>query len=109
MSSDPTESDETPRFLTNNVKLGEGKGKPTSPPPYLSPNPKTRPTNTRTQGLLSPLADPVGKGLNKVTSPVGNTIGKGLGQGKVGEHNDAPKEQESVGGKEQTGQNPLGL
>jgi len=72
----------------------------------------------RCVGLLSFIGDPVGKALNKGLSPIGNVVG-GLAQpfGSGSSNTDkvsgnTPKEDEmskSTGGKEQTGQNPLGL
>ncbi|KAI4719716.1 hypothetical protein E4T48_04038 [Aureobasidium sp. EXF-10727] len=62
------------------------------------------------KGLLAPLGDPLGNALNKGLSPVGTAIG-GLTNGGYSKSKemDKPKEEESVGGKEQNGQNPLGL
>lgn len=62
-------------------------------------------------GLLAPLGDPVGNALNKGLSPVGTAIG-GITNGgytKSKEMDKAAEEQQSIGGKEQNGQNPLGL
>lgn len=62
-------------------------------------------------GLLAPLGDPLGNALNKGLSPVGTAIG-GITNGgytKSKEMDKAAEEQQSVGGKEQNGQNPLGL
>ncbi|KAI5250155.1 hypothetical protein E4T42_05058 [Aureobasidium subglaciale] len=63
------------------------------------------------KGLFSPLGDPLGNALNKALSPVGTAVG-GLTNGGYtkSKEMDKPKEEEkSIGGKEQTGQNPLGL
>ncbi|GAB7354227.1 hypothetical protein MBLNU459_g4769t1 [Dothideomycetes sp. NU459] len=71
----------------NNVQLGEGKG------------------------LLSPIGDPLGKVLNKGLSPVGNIVG-GLAEpvtSLTGGGKEKSAEPESIGGKQQSGQNPLGL
>jgi hypothetical protein len=62
-------------------------------------------------GLLAPLGDPLGNALNKGLSPVGTAIG-GITNGgytKSKEMDKAAEEQQSMGGKEQSGQNPLGL
>ncbi|KAI4739792.1 hypothetical protein E4T50_09777, partial [Aureobasidium sp. EXF-12298] len=63
-------------------------------------------------GLLSFLGDPLGKGLEKGLSPVGNLVG-GTGDRMAGfTKQDQPKKGEAYekfGGKEQNGQNPLGL
>jgi hypothetical protein len=62
-------------------------------------------------GLLVPLGDPLGSALNKGLSPLGTAIG-GITNGgytKSKEMDKAAEEQQSVGGKEQSGQNPLGL
>lgn len=67
---------------------------------------------TRFTGLLSFLGDPLGKGLQKGLSPVGNLVG-GTGDRMAGfTKQDQPKKGEAYekfGGKEQNGQNPLGL
>jgi len=86
-----------------NVRLGEGKG------------------------LLSPLGDPLGNGLQKGLGPVGNTLGgltqsisgqstdllrgasQALGVTKSDEQQKREEEAEKLGGKEQTANNPLGL
>ncbi|KAI4739499.1 hypothetical protein E4T50_10051 [Aureobasidium sp. EXF-12298] len=63
------------------------------------------------KGLLAPLGDPLGNALNKGLSPVGTAIG-GITNGgytKSKEMDKAAEEQQSMGGKEQSGQNPLGL
>ncbi|CAD0092696.1 unnamed protein product [Aureobasidium mustum] len=54
--------------------------------------------------------DPLGNALNKGLSPVGTAIG-GLTNGGYtkSKEMDKPQEEEKIGGKEQTGQNPLGL
>lgn len=62
-------------------------------------------------GLLAPLGDPVGNALNKGLSPVGTAIG-GLtngGYSKSKEMDKQAEEEKGMGGKEQNGQNPLGL
>jgi hypothetical protein len=62
-------------------------------------------------GLLAPLGDPLGNALNKGLSPVGTAVG-GITNGgytKSKEMDKAAEEQQSMGGKEQSGQNPLGL
>ncbi|KEQ60399.1 uncharacterized protein M437DRAFT_54663, partial [Aureobasidium melanogenum CBS 110374] len=63
-------------------------------------------------GLLSFLGDPLGKGLEKGLSPVGNLVG-GTGDRMAGfTKQDQPQKgepYEKFGGKEQNGQNPLGL
>ncbi|KAL1598702.1 hypothetical protein SLS60_007842 [Paraconiothyrium brasiliense] len=90
--------------------------------------------NKGSGGLLAPLADPVGKALNtglrplgapleKITGPLGNAVG-GSTRGALGpmlgekeersellggNNVDSYSKKESLGGKEQTGQNPLGL
>ncbi|KAH7109830.1 hypothetical protein B0J11DRAFT_448585 [Dendryphion nanum] len=86
-------------------------------------------------GLLSPLGDPLGKALNtglrpigapleKITGPLGNALGGGtrgalgplLGEKSErsellgGDNKDSYESRpEKIAGKEQTGQNPLGL
>ncbi|KAG9564040.1 hypothetical protein KCU77_g2678, partial [Aureobasidium melanogenum] len=62
------------------------------------------------KGLLAPLGDPLGNALNKGLSPVGTAIG-GLTNGGYtkSKEMDKPQEEERIGGKEQNGQNPLGL
>ncbi|KAF2120172.1 hypothetical protein BDV96DRAFT_566808 [Lophiotrema nucula] len=88
-----------------------------------------------TGGLLSPLGDPLGKALNtglrplgapleKVTGPLGNAVGGStrgavaplLGEKKErmeaigGDNKDSYEHKpEKIAGKEQTGENPLGL
>ncbi|KAF2266429.1 hypothetical protein CC78DRAFT_531548 [Lojkania enalia] len=91
--------------------------------------------NKGTGGLLSPIGDPLGKALNtglrpvgapleKITTPLGNAIG-GTTRGALGplmgeEHermeiiggqnkDSYASKPEKIAGKEQTGQNPLGL
>jgi hypothetical protein len=79
-------------------------------------------------GLLSPLGDPLGKALNTGLSPLGSVVGGvtsplaegaskvtkpavgalGLGGQKKEDESKGPG-GESIGGKEQTGNNPLGL
>ena len=67
-------------------------------------------------GLLSTIGDPIGKAVHSGLSPVvGNAVG-GLtngGYGKAKEMDKAEKEEEEkrtrFGGKEATGENPLGL
>lgn len=67
-------------------------------------------------GLLSPLLDPIGQGLQNVLSPLGNLIG-GIGDGMAacttrdqeGKENRGDGGYEKFGGKEQNGGNPLGL
>lgn len=81
--------------------------------PFLLFVPSLLPTtNHSSTGLLSPFLDPVGKGLSKGLSPVGNLIG-GTGDRMAGfTKQDQPKkgeEYQKFGGKEQSGQNPLGL
>ncbi|THZ83968.1 hypothetical protein D6C84_04510 [Aureobasidium pullulans] len=67
------------------------------------------------KGLLSPLVDPIGKGLQNVLSPVGNLIGGTGDRMAAFTTQDQPKKKggdggyEKFGGKEQNGQNPLGL
>ncbi|KAF2469851.1 uncharacterized protein BDR25DRAFT_304255 [Lindgomyces ingoldianus] len=87
-----------------------------------------------TGGLLSGIGDPLGKGLNtvlrpigapleKVTQPLGNALG-GATRGALGplmgekeermeivggNNKDSYNKPEKIAGKEQTGQNPLGL
>lgn len=76
----------------------------------------------RNAGLLSPLGDPLGKALNKGLSPVGSVVGGlaqpfGSGASNTDKLRGTSKDAEasssqshsSLGGKEQTGQNPLGL
>ncbi|KAG9716188.1 hypothetical protein KCU73_g15710, partial [Aureobasidium melanogenum] len=60
--------------------------------------------------LLAPLGDPLGNALNKGLSPVGTAIG-GLTNGGYtkSKEMDKSQEEEKIGGKEQNGQNPLGL
>ncbi|TIA51271.1 hypothetical protein D6C77_08920 [Aureobasidium pullulans] len=68
------------------------------------------------KGLLSPLLDPIGQGLQNVLSPLGNLIG-GIGDGMAacttrdqeGKENRGDGGYEKFGGKEQNGGNPLGL
>lgn len=79
-------------------------------------------------GLLSPLGDPLGKGVQATLSPVGAAVGgitSPIAEGastvtstatgalgipdKGAEKEKAAKDKESIGGKAQTGQNPLGL
>ncbi|GAM83341.1 hypothetical protein ANO11243_013280 [Dothideomycetidae sp. 11243] len=79
-------------------------------------------------GLLAPLGDPLGKALETGLSPIGAGVGKvtgpaaegasnvtkpimdSLGMGDRGEMKQREElKGESMGGKEQTGQNPLGL
>ncbi|THW16457.1 hypothetical protein D6C86_08962 [Aureobasidium pullulans] len=63
------------------------------------------------KGLLAPLGDPLGNALNKGLSPIGTAVG-GITNGgytKSKEMDKAAEEPQSIGGKEQTGQNPLGL
>ncbi|ORY16484.1 hypothetical protein BCR34DRAFT_531734 [Clohesyomyces aquaticus] len=88
-----------------------------------------------TGGLLSPIGDPLGKGLGtvlrpigapleKVTGPLGNALGgttRGALGPLMGEENEKSEllggnnkdsyesKPEKIAGKEQTGQNPLGL
>lgn len=52
----------------------------------------------------------MGNALNKGLSPVGTAIG-GLTNGGYTKSKamDKPQEEEKIGGKEQNGQNPLGL
>ncbi|PVH97065.1 hypothetical protein DM02DRAFT_616749 [Periconia macrospinosa] len=91
--------------------------------------------NKGTGGLLSPIGDPLGKALNtglrpigapleKVTGPLGNAIG-GTTRGALGpllgdkdermevvggnNKDSYESKPEKIAGKEQTGQNPLGL
>ncbi|KAF2437792.1 hypothetical protein P171DRAFT_467470 [Karstenula rhodostoma CBS 690.94] len=86
-------------------------------------------------GLLAPLGDPLGKALGTglrplgaplekgITGPLGNALG-GTTRGALGpllgekeersevlggDNVDSYSKKESLGGKEQTGQNPLGL
>ncbi|KAF2157310.1 hypothetical protein K461DRAFT_317427 [Myriangium duriaei CBS 260.36] len=79
-------------------------------------------------GILAPIGDPLGKGLETGLSPIGAGIGKAtgpvaegasnvtkplmesLGMGDRGELKEQEAQKnETIGGKEQTGQNPLGL
>ncbi|KAK4986546.1 hypothetical protein LTR66_001005 [Elasticomyces elasticus] len=58
-------------------------------------------------GLLGPILDPLGKGLQKGLSPVGSVVGgmtQPINPGKKDDEKEKP-----MGGKEQTGDNPLGL
>ncbi|KAJ4288556.1 hypothetical protein N0V90_011793 [Kalmusia sp. IMI 367209] len=90
--------------------------------------------NQGSGGLLAPLGDPIGKALNtglrpigapleKVTEPLGNALG-GSTRGALGpmlgskdersevlggNNKDSYSKPEKIAGKEQTGQNPLGL
>ncbi|KAF1995623.1 hypothetical protein P154DRAFT_623862 [Amniculicola lignicola CBS 123094] len=93
------------------------------------------PEQKGTGGLLSPLGDPLGSaletslsplgaGLSKITGPVGNALG-GTTRGALGplmgekdekmevvggNNKDSYEHKaEKIAGKEQTGQNPLGL
>jgi hypothetical protein len=121
----------------NEVDLGakDQKGGFPSPPLYPSPS-STLPTfpsilipcssfhvlpslslhsRLTSQGLLSFIGDPIGKGLQKGLSPVGNLVG-GTGDRMAGfTKQDQPKKAggedgyEKFGGKEQNGGNPLGL
>ncbi|PNS16607.1 hypothetical protein CAC42_4571 [Sphaceloma murrayae] len=84
--------------------------------------------STLPSGLLAPLGDPLGKALGTAVSPIGAGVGKAtgpvaegatqvskpimdkLGMEDRGEAKEqAEKKQDRIGGKEQTGQNPLGL
>ncbi|KAI4850928.1 hypothetical protein E4T44_02454 [Aureobasidium sp. EXF-8845] len=64
------------------------------------------------KGLLAPLGDPLGNALNKGLSPVGTAVG-GLTNGGYTKSKEmdkaAAEKEERIGGKEQNGQNPLGL
>ena len=68
-------------------------------------------------GLLAPLGDPIGKGLNKGLSPVGKLVGgvaQPFGSGKSNTdklRGTQPEDDslKSIGGKDQTAENPLGL
>ncbi|KAL1304399.1 hypothetical protein AAFC00_003399 [Neodothiora populina] len=77
------------------------------------------------KGLLSFIGDPAGKALNKGLSPVGSVVG-GLAQpfgsgesntdklkGNKSRREESARQEreadEAIGGKAQTGQNPLGL
>ena len=78
-------------------------------------------------GLLSPIGDPLGNGLQKGLGPVGSAVG-GLTQSVTGQSTDLlrgasqalgitksqeqkkkEEDAERIGGKEQTAENPLGL
>jgi len=88
------------------------------------------PLGNSQKGLLSPLGDPLGqvleKGLKPTLGRVTGAIGKGPGEAMENVHKQARYEikysdkdkdpadrdlpgGESIGGKDQTGQNPLGL
>ncbi|KAK4974701.1 hypothetical protein LTR28_010390 [Elasticomyces elasticus] len=64
-------------------------------------------TDTLHGCLLGPILDPLGKGLQKGLSPVGSVVGgmtQPINPGKKDDEKEKP-----IGGKEQTGNNPLGL
>jgi len=109
---------------------------PTTPPPLQSPLrsshlPPQTPSAFLSQhhqanppaGLLSGILDPVGNVAGKALSPVGATVGavtkpvtntvggvtKPLLDPVAGSVDDQKKGDGKIGGKEQTGQNPLGL
>ncbi|KAI4102779.1 MAG: hypothetical protein LQ339_004518 [Xanthoria mediterranea] len=81
----------------------------------------------KVSSTLSPVGKPLGKGLETVASPVGglveplvggvmrsgqgfgDTVGVGAGNQDAKKYEEAERERASVGGKEQTGGNPLGL
>ncbi|KAF2715725.1 hypothetical protein K504DRAFT_368011 [Pleomassaria siparia CBS 279.74] len=96
--------------------------------------PEEKEESTGSGGLLSGIGDPLGKVLNtglkplgyplgKVTEPLGNALG-GTTRGAVGplmghqdekmevvggKNSDSYGKPEKIAGKEQTGENPLGL
>ncbi|KAL8732650.1 MAG: hypothetical protein Q9166_002625 [cf. Caloplaca sp. 2 TL-2023] len=81
----------------------------------------------KVSSTLSPVGKPLGKGLETVASPVGglveplvggimksgkgfgDTVGVGAGNQDHKKYEEAERERQPVGGKEQTGSNPLGL
>lgn len=120
--NDNEEHDQAPNNTTltetlpdkiNNVELGSEDQKGICPPSYTHIPLLLTPHKI---GLLSPLLDPIGQGLQNVLSPLGNLIG-GIGDGMAacttrdqeGKENRGDGGYEKFGGKEQNGQNPLGL
>lgn len=81
----------------------------------------------KVQSTLSPVGKPLGKGLGMVGSPIGglveplvggvmksgkgfgDTVGVGAGNQDKKKLEEMQKDRADVGGKEQTGDNPLGL
>jgi len=79
------------------------------------------------ESTMAPVGKPLGKGLETVGRPLGGVIdpivggimrfgsasgaAAGVGAGNMDKKNEAEEEwkKESIGGKEQTGENPLGL
>ena len=63
-------------------------------------------------GLLSPIGDPLGRVLYTILSPLGNQIGNAgdrMSGNKDDEEEKKDEPYQKFGGKEQNGQNPLGL
>lgn len=96
--------------------------------PFAPRLPNSSPSHSLTlTGPLSIIGDPLGKGLEKGLAPIGHItgqVGEPSGQALLNAQNQAKEEAgykdkmkrddtgpggEEIGGKEQTGKNPLGL
>ncbi|KAL8800393.1 MAG: hypothetical protein Q9223_007295 [Gallowayella weberi] len=100
------------------------QGKEEQPPQVQTSD---KPPREPVSSTLSPVGKPLGKGLETVASPVGglveplvggimrsgkgfgDTVGVGAGNQDQKKAEEAERERQPVGGKEQTAGNPLGL
>ncbi|KAL8910218.1 MAG: hypothetical protein Q9171_004461 [Xanthocarpia ochracea] len=123
----PTTAEDTEAAASEEQSQEQPSGKPPREPGSAFLGGYGNTAGDKVSSTLSPVGKPLGKGLETVASPVGglveplvggilksgkgfgDTVGVGAGNQDHKKFEEAERERAPVGGKEQTGDNPLGL